>query len=258
VHDTGRPSPFAESSRATTSIGAVDLRKRFGGVAALDGTSLEVPPNSVHCLIGPNGAGKSTFFNLLSGRYRPSSGEVMLGDEPVTKRRPDERARLGLGIKLQVPCVYLELTVYENVWLAAYSDLRETRKADDRTLAVLDWLRLTEKRAALASALSHGEQQWLEIGTVMAGDPKVVLLDEPTAGMTREETHRAVGLIHDLARSTTVIVVEHDMEFVRELGAPVTMFHEGKIFASGSVEDLRRDERVLDIYLGRGATSAAH
>jgi branched-chain amino acid transport system permease protein len=249
---------FAGTSRETTSIGAVDLRKRFGGVAALDGTSLEVEPNTVHCLIGPNGAGKSTFFNLLSGRYRPTSGEVLLGNEPVTKRRPDERARRGLGIKLQVPCIYHELTVFENVWLAAHADLRDGARADDRTEAVLSWLHLGDKAFGPASALSHGEQQWLEIGIVMARDPKVVLLDEPTAGMTREETHRAVDLIHDLAKTTTVIVVEHDMEFVRELGAPVTMFHEGRIFTSGSVEDLRRDDRVLDIYLGRAATNAAH
>jgi branched-chain amino acid transport system permease protein len=249
---------FANALRTTTSIGAVDLHKRFGGVAALDGTSLSVEPNSVHCLIGPNGAGKSTFFNLLSGRYRPTSGEVLLGDEPVTKRRPDERARRGLGIKMQVPCIYLELSVFENVWLAAYADLRDVAAANERSNAILAWLHLDSKADGLASALSHGEQQWLEIGTVMARDPKVVLLDEPTAGMTREETERAVGLIHELARSTTVIVVEHDMEFVRQLGAPVTMFHEGRIFTSGTVEELRADERVLDIYLGRGAPSAAY
>jgi len=249
---------YGSTSRETTSIGAVDLRKRFGGVAALDGTSLEVAPNTVHCLIGPNGAGKSTFFNLLSGRFRPTSGEVLLGAERVTHRRPDERARRGLGIKLQVPCIYHALSVFENVWLAAYADLRDVAGADQRARAVLSWLNLSDKSDGPAGALSHGEQQWLEIGMVMAGDPKVVLLDEPTAGMTREETHRAVRLINDLARSATVIVVEHDMEFVRRLGAPVTMFHEGRIFASGSVEELRADERVLDIYLGRAAANAAH
>jgi branched-chain amino acid transport system permease protein len=257
MHQNGSGS-FANASRVTTSIAARDLRKRFGGVAALDGTTLSVEPNTVHCLIGPNGAGKSTFFNLLSGRYRPTSGEVLLGDEPVTRRRPDERARRGLGIKMQVPCIYLELTVFENVWLAAYADLGDVAAANERARMILAWLHLDSKAAGLASALSHGEQQWLEIGAVMARDPKEFLLDEPTAGMTREETERAVGLINELARSTTVIVVEHDMEFVRQLGAPVTMFHEGRIFTSGTVEELRADERVLDIYLGRGATSAAH
>ena len=249
---------FASRSRPATSIGAVDLRKHFGGVAALDGTSLEVPPNAVHCLIGPNGAGKSTFFNLLSGRYDPTSGEVLLGDKPVTRSRADERARRGLGIKLQVPCIYHDLSVFENVWLAAYGDLRDIRRAEDRTETVLTWLGLAEKSDGPASALSHGEQQWLEIGMVMASDADVILLDEPTAGMTRGETERAVELVNELARTATVVVVEHDMEFVRKLAAPVTMFHEGRIFRTGSVEELRADDRVLDVYLGRAAADVAH
>ncbi|MFD0575130.1 ATP-binding cassette domain-containing protein [Dactylosporangium darangshiense] len=238
--------------RAASAITAVDLRKEFGGVMALDGASLNVTPNGVHCLIGPNGAGKSTFFNLLVGRYRPTSGQVLLGDEPITRRRPDERARRGIGIKLQVPSLYHELQVFENIWLAAYAAVHDVDAANTRTAAVLAWLQLSGKADKPASALSHGEHQWLEIGMVMASYPRVVLLDEPTGGMTREETLRAVTLIHDLARTATVIVVEHDMEFVRRLGAPVTMFHEGRVFASGSIEALRADERVLDIYLGRG------
>lgn len=252
---TGDLRPMPQGS---VSISAGELHKRFGGVAALAGASLKVAANSVHCLIGPNGAGKSTFFNLLSGRYAPTSGEVLLGNESVTRRRPDERARCGLGIKLQVPCVYNELSVFENVWLAAWGDTSDVSLADERTGAVLSWLGLTHKAGGPASALAHGERQWLEIGMVMARGPKVVLLDEPTAGMTRDETARAVALIHDLARSATVVVVEHDMEFVRELGAPVTMFHEGRIFASGTVDELRADERVLDIYLGRATADAGN
>lgn len=248
---------FDGGGKPAAEITAVDLHKQFGGVAALAGASLRVAPNAVHCLIGPNGAGKSTFFNLLTGRYRPTSGDVMIGEDRVTKLRPDARARRGLGIKLQVPCIYKDLPVEENIWLAAFGALRNIRRADVRTTAVLEWLNLVEKRTQVAGSLAHGEQQWLEIGMVMASDPKVVLLDEPTAGMTREETARAVGLIHDLASTATVIVVEHDMEFVRQLGAPVTMFHEGQVFATGSVDELRADERVLDTYLGRGATDAA-
>lgn len=259
-NDVGAPAEQSGASsgppRAASSITAIALRKRFGGVVALDGASLDVPANGVHCLIGPNGAGKSTFFNLLAGRYHPTSGQVLLGEEPVTGRRPDERARRGLGIKLQVPSLYVDLTVRENIWLAAYATAHDVARADTRAAEVLAWLRLTEKAAAPASALSHGEHQWLEIGMVMASGPKVVLLDEPTAGMTREETLRAIDLIHDLARTATVIVVEHDMEFVRRLGAPVTMFHEGRVFTSGSIDELRADERVLDIYLGRAAGNA--
>ncbi|WP_406293229.1 ATP-binding cassette domain-containing protein [Embleya sp. NBC_00888] len=245
-------------ARPATTIKAIDLHKRFGGVTALAGASLEVPSNGVHCLIGPNGAGKSTFFNMLSGRYRPTSGDILLGDERITRLRPDQRARRGLGIKLQVPSLYGELTAFENVWLAAYGTRRDITEANERARRALDWLRLSHKAGRRADELAHGERQWLEIGMVMAGGPKVVLLDEPTAGMTREETTRAAELIHELARTATVIVVEHDMEFVRQLDCPVTMFHEGSIFSSGTIEELRADDRVLDIYLGRGASHADH
>lgn len=248
--------PF-HGSQDATSIEAVDLHKQFGGLAALEGASLEVAPNGVRCVIGPNGAGKSTLFNLLVGRYRPTSGEVLLGTKSLAGRRPDERARLGLGIKFQVPSIYADLPVFENVWLAAYAGQRNVAAATKQSEEVLAWLNLSDKMDEPASALSHGEQQWLEIGMVMARAPKVILLDEPTAGMTRAETDRAVELIHELAQFATVLVVEHDMEFVRQVGAPVTMFHDGRVFASGSLEEIRADERVLDIYLGRTAPDAS-
>ena len=234
---------------------AVDLHKSFGGVQALRGASLSLPARSVQCLIGPNGAGKSTCFNLLTGRYRPTKGEVRLGAKDITRLRPDQRARLGIGIKLQVPSYYALLTAFENVWLAGYARLGDVRAADARASAILDWLGLTDKSTMPAGFLSHGEHQWLEIGMVVAGEPVVILLDEPTAGMSREETLRTVQLVRALAADATVVVVEHDMEFVRVLDAPVTMFHEGTVFARGSVEELRVDDRVLDIYLGRTARS---
>jgi len=234
---------------------AVDLHKSFGGVQALRGASLSLPARSVQCLIGPNGAGKSTCFNLLTGRYRPTKGKVRLGATDITRLRPDQRARLGIGIKLQVPSYYAPLTAFENVWLAGYARLGDVQAADAQARAILDWLGLTDKSAMPAGFLSHGEHQWLEIGMVVAGEPVVILLDEPTAGMSREETLRTVQLVRTLATDATVVVVEHDMEFVRVLDAPVTMFHEGTVFARGSVEELRVDDRVLDIYLGRTATS---
>lgn len=233
------------------SVGAVDLKRSFGGVQALQGASLALPARSIHCLIGPNGAGKSTCFNLLSGRYRPTSGEIWLGTKDVTRLRPDQRARLGLGIKLQVPSYFATLTTFENVWLAAYARLGSVRKADERAAAILSGLGLSGRASREAGTLAHGEHQWLEIGMVVAGEPVVILLDEPTAGMTREETMRTVDLIRALATDATVVVVEHDMEFVRALDAPVIMFHEGRVFAHGSIQELRADERVLDIYLGR-------
>lgn len=236
---------------------ASDLTKQFGGVQALRGVSLDVPAGTVQCLIGPNGAGKSTCFNLLVGRYPPTSGEVRLGGTVITKLRTDARARLGIGIKVQVPSYYGPLTAYENVWLAAYARSRDTLAAQERALVILDWLGMTARATLPAASLSHGEHQWLEIGMVVAGEPVVMLLDEPTAGMTREETLRTITLIREVGEHATVVVVEHDMEFVRRLAAPVTMFHEGKIFAAGSIEELRSDERVLDIYLGRAAAGDA-
>jgi branched-chain amino acid transport system permease protein len=237
--------------RQPQDLHGIELHKHFGGVHALRGVDVSFPARTVQALIGPNGAGKSTCFNLLTGRYRPTSGEVRFGSKDITRLRPDQRARLGLGIKLQVPSYYAPLTARENVWLAAYGRLRDVAAAEARATAVLQWLRMGSRADEPAGDLSHGEHQWLEIGMVVAGDPLVVLLDEPTAGMTREETLRTVELVRAMGEHATVIVVEHDMEFVRELDAPVTMFHEGTVFARGSIEELRADDRVLDVYLGR-------
>jgi branched-chain amino acid transport system permease protein len=233
------------------TLRAEDLGKRFGGVRALDDVSVDFPGRGLHCLIGPNGAGKSTFFHLVSGRYRPSAGEVVLDGRRITGWRPDKRARAGLGIKLQVPSLYYELSAAENMWLAAYARTRSARRAGERAAELLDWLGLADRAAEPASVLSHGQQQWLEIGMVVATEPKVILLDEPTAGMSAEETQRTARLVTTLAEQAAVIVVEHDMDFVRELDAPVMMFHEGSVFARGSITELREDERILDIYLGR-------
>lgn len=245
--------PGSDGLGAEPRLAAEGLGKRFGGVTALDGVSIEFPPRGIHCLIGPNGAGKSTLFNLLVGRYRPTSGRVTLAGRDITRRRPDERAQRGVGIKLQVASLYDELSTLENLWLAAYAKTRDTHTADQRAVAVLDWLGLLGRAHEPAAVLSHGEQQWLEIGMVVAAEPDVILLDEPTAGMTRDETFRTVELVRTLAERAAVIVVEHDMQFVRQLDSPITMFHEGKVFASGTLAELRRDERVLDVYLGRTA-----
>lgn len=235
------------------------LAKRFGGVKALNGVDVDFPAGTIQCLIGPNGAGKSTCFNLLVGRYAPTAGEVLLGDRNITKLRPDARAKLGVGIKMQVPSYYGDLSVFENLWLASFARLRSADTANEQAARTMNWLGMAPKAAALASVLSHGEHQWLEIGMVVAGSPSVMLLDEPTAGMTREETARTADMIKAVSRYSTVIVVEHDMGFVRALNAPVTMFHQGLVFASGSIEELRRDERVLDTYLGRSvAVDAAN
>lgn len=242
----------ARSGRSTPKpLEGQGLVKHFGGVKALNGVDLRVDAGSIRALIGPNGAGKSTCFNLLVGRYAPTAGQVRLGDQDVTRLRPDQRAARGLGIKMQVPSYYGDLTVFENLWLASFPALGSVQESNSQAMRVLRWLGMDTRAALGASALSHGEHQWLEIGMVVAGAPSVMLLDEPTAGMTREETHKTVDMIREMSDFTTVVVVEHDMEFLRDLNAPVTMFHQGLVFAEGSVEELRKDERVLDTYLGR-------
>jgi branched-chain amino acid transport system permease protein len=242
----------ARSGRSTPKrLEGEGLVKHFGGVKALNGVDLRVDAGSIRALIGPNGAGKSTCFNILVGRYAPTAGQVRLGDHDVTRLRPDQRAAKGLGIKMQVPSYYGDLTVFENLWLASFVALGSVQESNNQAVRVLRWLGMDARSALGASALSHGEHQWLEIGMVVAGAPSVMLLDEPTAGMTREETHKTVDMIREMSEFATVVVVEHDMEFLRELNAPVTMFHQGLVFAEGSVEELRNDERVLDTYLGR-------
>jgi ABC-type uncharacterized transport system ATPase subunit/ABC-type branched-subunit amino acid transport system permease subunit len=237
--------------RGGATLEAVELAKRFGGLAAVDGVTLRFPATGVTCLIGPNGAGKSTLFALLTGRERPSAGRILLDDQDVTRRPAHQRARRGLGVKLQVPSIYTDLTTLENLWLAAYADVGEPGRAEERALELLGWLGIGARAHDLAGTLSHGEQQWLEIGMALGGSPRVVLLDEPTAGMSPEETARTAQLVAELGRHASVVVVEHDMEFVRRLDVPVTMLHEGRVFARGTLAELRADERVLDIYLGR-------
>ncbi len=249
-----RPAPGGGAVRGGgrgRELQAQGLVKMFGGLKAVDSISLEFPAGQLHCLIGPNGAGKSTFFNLLVGRYRPTEGKILLDGRPITRLLPHQRAQRGIGIKLQVPSIYRELSVQENVWLAAFAKMSNTRQAEAAVDRVLARIGLVERASTLAGDLSHGEQQWLEIGMVVASSPEVILLDEPTAGMTHDETIRTVELVRGLAEAATVVVVEHDMEFVQRLDAPVTVLHEGRILAQGRLSEIRLDERVLDVYLGR-------
>jgi branched-chain amino acid transport system permease protein len=233
-----------------------DVSKRFGGLQAVKDVSLGFEDRRVFCLIGPNGAGKSTYFNMLVGRYRPDSGTIFYRGQNITRWEPARRVRAGIGIKLQVASIFGDLPVRENVWLAAYSRARSSREASRICDSTLQDIGLTHRAQELAQNLAHGEQQWLEIGMVLALAPDLILLDEPTAGMTREETERTANLIQQLAQHATVIVVEHDMDFVRKLAAPTIVFHQGQVFAQGSIEELRQNQRILDIYLGRRAREA--
>ena len=242
----GVPSGVQRRARL---IATEAVTKRYGGLAAVNAVTLEFP-RGVSCLIGPNGAGKSTLLDLLSGRQRPTAGAVTLDGQDLTKREPFLRARGGVGIKLQVASIYGALTVRENLWLACYAMPRDIDQADQRAASLLEWLDLADEAERTAGTLSHGKKQWLEIGMVVAADPSIVLLDEPTAGMTREETTRTAGLVRELGERASVIVVEHDMDFVNQLDAPITVLHMGSMFTQGSFEELSNDDRVIDIYLG--------
>ena len=252
---------IVENSLATpASVALLEVRglsKRFGGVTALDDVTLAFPPQQASCLIGPNGAGKSTLFGLLTGYHSVSDGTILLNGTDITRLGPHRRARLGLGIKMQVPSVYAALSGRENLWLAAYAASHDRSVAEQRSARILAGLGLTAVADRPAGALSHGQLQWLEIGMALATAPAVILLDEPTAGMTRDETERTEQLIARLARHATVVVVEHDMELVRRLDAPISVLHMGGLFTQGSFDELSRDQRVLNIYLGRHSEDPA-
>ncbi|WP_433171521.1 branched-chain amino acid ABC transporter ATP-binding protein/permease [Actinoallomurus sp. CA-150999] len=249
--------PLPREDREPATLTTHGLSKRFGGLLATDDVSLEFTALRIHSIVGPNGAGKSTLFSLLVGRHRPTAGTIHVDDVDITHLPVARRARLGLGIKRQVSSVYLDSTVMENLWTAAYADCRSTAAADERARDMVTWLGLSARADDNASDLAHGHRQLLEIGMVLAARPKVVLLDEPTAGMTREESHLVAELIKTLSSYCTVVVVEHDMEFIRELGAPVTVLHKGAVLARGSIEEIRADKRVLSTYLGRAHADAS-
>lgn len=227
------------------------LFKRFGGVIPVNNVSLSFAPGAPFSLIGPNGAGKSSFLKTCVGVYPPDGGKVLIGDQDVTKAPIFQRVHQGMGVKNQKPQVFGDLTVRENLWIAAYARVQDRDSADVIAAKILAMLGLGGQAGVQASALSHGQQQWLDIGMVLCLAPRVVLLDEPAAGMTNEETRELSSLVRTLAKFTTVVVVEHDMEFVRTLQGHVTVLHQGEVFAQGDIETLRADDRVLDIYLGR-------
>jgi branched-chain amino acid transport system permease protein len=188
------------------------------------------------------------------GIYTPEAGSIRLGsDDDITRAPIFERVRKGMGVKNQKPQVFGSLTVFDNLWMAAYARTRNKTTATQISEKIIGMLGFTNQAAVQASVLSHGQQQWLDIGMVLCLAPRVILLDEPAAGMTNEETRELSALVRILARYTTVIVVEHDMEFVRTLEGHVTVLHQGEVFAEGDIDTLRANDRVLDIYLGRRA-----
>lgn len=266
VTRASRPSvePVRVSGRLPLELGTAEsaelkvshLSKKFGGLTANDDVNLVFPPRSINAIVGPNGAGKSTLFSLLVGIHRPTSGDIRYGALDMAKRRTYLRARAGFGIKRQVSSVFLNLTVHENLWIASYRDVRKASAAAERAEQLAAWIGLAGSVDRKVADLAHGHRQLLEIAMVLATRPSVVLLDEPTAGMTAAETQQIADVIHEISQHCTVVVVEHDMEFIRSLDAPITVMHRGAVLTSGTIDQIRSDERVLNVYLGRDHAAA--
>jgi len=229
-----------------------DLNKRFGGLHVTANINFALDDGELHCLIGPNGAGKSTFFRLLLGEHLPSSGNIVYAGEDITALKPFQRIRRGMSVKFQVPGIFKALSARQNLEIALQHHLESTSLGAEVD-RLLGFLNLTDVAAQHAGNLSHGQKQWLEIGMAISLKPKLLLLDEPTAGMSPAETHATGEIVKTLnADGVTVLAVEHDMSFVRQVARRVTVLHLGKIFAQGTIDEIVADERVAEIYLGHG------
>jgi branched-chain amino acid transport system ATP-binding protein len=226
-----------------------NLSMHFGGVVAVDRVNFTLRENDLHCLIGPNGAGKSTFFKCLTGQLRPTEGDVVIRDFHAVGRHPHQIASLGVGIKTQTPNLFNSLTVDENVWLSARR-WHDAKRARALTTETLERLQLSDLRNSQLDQLSHGQRQWVELGMVVAAEPWLVLLDEPTAGMTQDEVVRTAELIREINQRATLIVVEHDMQFIRMIAEKVTVFHQGAVLIEDTMDVVTNDKRVREVYLG--------
>ena len=233
------------------------VTREFGGVRALDGVSLEVAPGEQVCVIGPNGCGKTTLFNVITAQLPPSSGEVALNGRPLVGLAPHHVARLGVARKFQVPSVFEDLTVQENLEVACFGLPPSTSPSSclPDLSALLQQIQLADRAQMPAGRLPHGARQWLEIGMLLAQAPRLLLLDEPTAGMTGAETLATAALVRRLAEQsgTAVVVVEHDMRFVQALGARVVVMLAGRVVADGLFDEVRRLPQVREAYLGAHA-----
>jgi len=232
----------------------------FDGFKALAGLSLIIEPGELRCIIGPNGAGKTTMMDVVTGKTRPDVGDVFFGEaNDLTRLSETEIAELGIGRKFQKPTVFRNHTVVENLELALKTDksvfhtlaAKLTPEQQDRIEKTLDVIGLRAQAHRPADLLSHGQKQWLEIGILLMQEPKLLLLDEPVAGMTDEETARTGELFESLAGRHSLVVVEHDMHFVASIARTVTVLHEGKVLAEGPMDRVREDPRVVEVYLGR-------
>lgn len=237
----------------------------FDGFKALQNVNLKVQEGDIHFLIGPNGAGKTTLLDIICGKTRPSEGEVVFGNiKHLENKKEHQIARVGIGRKFQAPSVFINLTVLENMELFIKQnrgiisslfkklDKEKGNKIED-TLSIVN---LIEYKDKLAGELSHGQKQWLEIAMLLVQEPKLLLLDEPVAGMGKSETEKTGQLLRQISKQCTVLIVEHDMEFMRNFATTVSVLHEGKNLCEGTVDEVQNDPRVLEVYIGRSDKSA--
>ncbi len=268
--DTGHSGTSIVYGRMAT-IGDVDVSHgpilyldsvtvSFDGFKALNNLSLTIEAGELRCIIGPNGAGKTTMMDVITGKTRPDSGSVFFGQAiDLTRMTEPEIAHAGIGRKFQRPTVFERHTVFENLELAMKTDKRVRRsllallssEQQDRIHEMLRLIQLGPQVDQLAGSLSHGQKQWLEIGMLLMQEPKLIMLDEPVAGMSDEETERTAELFKELSGNHSIVVVEHDMAFVTSIANKVTVLHEGSVLAEGRMDQVQQDERVIEVYLGR-------
>ena len=245
---------------SSVALAIDNLSKRFGGVQAIDHVDLTFKPGELRCVIGPNGAGKTTLFNLITGRIKPDEGRILFEEKDITRLKPYEISRLGIARKFQVPTVFDDLTILENLGIAAgghqsirsivFSRWNETSVLN-RVGEIMDMVHLSGRGDQLTATLSHGEKQWLEIGMVLAYQPRIMLLDEPTAGMSPSETVETSHIIRAISQNVTTVVIEHDIKFLREIAENVAVLHRGAIIAEGTFEEIENIALVREVYLGK-------
>jgi branched-chain amino acid transport system ATP-binding protein len=240
-----------------------NLHRQFGGVAAINGLNLMISENELRSVIGPNGAGKTTLFNVITGRLHASSGEVLYEGKEITNRAPHDIARLGICRTFQKSSIFPGHVVFENIRIARqaklggslriFSSKAKLRQVNDDTWSILERLKLADQAMTIAGILSHGDQRVMEIGIALAGSPRLLLLDEPTAGMSPRETERTTELIRNLAKELTVVLVEHDMEVVMSISDRISVMHQGSLIAEGTAAEIQSNDLVREAYLGKEA-----
>jgi urea ABC transporter ATP-binding protein UrtD len=233
-----------------------NLTKAFGGLIAVDHLNLKLKNGGIHAIIGPNGAGKTTLFNLITGRVKPTSGLIFFKNEDITNLSIHEISQRGIAIKFQRPSLFESLSVLENIAISVKANRKIWKnfygsfEDNEQVKSILKNVRLMDKKEVRVSRLSYGEKQWLEIGMVLANDPELILLDEPTSGMSVKEKEETAKLIKNIAVKKTILITEHDFHFIKKIADDVTVLHRGKILAQGTIQDIEKNHEVKEVYLG--------